>query len=243
MPQSLVSPSLAFRVGSGTECLAEFRTWVCPVDGTLVDRRVTCDDERLCPECSKLWAWREAAEVERRLACAKEVFEPRHVVVSPNDQTGVRTAEDISRLRTQAWGVLRRMGARGAVLVVHGWRHRPEDACTVWVDGPHVHALVFGRVDADKRPRSVVVRTVRREQANVGGTIAYLLNHAATSPRQHAVAWVGSLSYRKLKAGRRERRTAPSCPVCGAEMEPIEGLVDRTGWDPRWWAVLSREGP
>jgi hypothetical protein len=113
------------------------------------------------------------------------------------------------------------MGATGALLVVHPWRHSVGAVGTVWTRGLHVHALVRGKVNARARPKDAFVRVLRHRQESLVGTISYLLDHAGYVPRGHAVRWFGSLSYNKLGRTEVSLPEGPLCGTCGSLMEPV----------------------
>lgn len=235
--KGLPEPSDVFRVGTGEPCdpLTRVQVLVCPRDGYQITVPRTCEDERGCPVCSRAWARREAVEAAHRLRGVQRLHglgrSLRHVVVSFDKSTSCSTGAEWSALFGHAWDVLRRMGSLGGALVVHGERH----PCAAeeeyeWHPGAHVHALVWGRVDADLRPGGVVVRTLRYAQATVGGTLAYLLDHCSVVRKGHAVHYFGVATYNKSPGLEKLEPVEFRCQLCGGPLEPLEGLVDYTSW-------------
>ncbi|MFZ1990786.1 MAG: hypothetical protein WAW96_13575 [Alphaproteobacteria bacterium] len=123
------------------------------------------------------------------------------------------------KARAQAIQTLKAMGAEGGAVVLHPWRHRAVDGCTKWYAGLHVHAIVYGRVDADKRPAGTFVRTTRPAQKSVRGTFAYLLDHGGYYYKGHAVSWFGTLSYNAGLGVKPLEDEPMRCDRCGAVLE------------------------
>ncbi len=168
---------------------------------------------------------------------------PRHVVVSYDEQSTPKTETKFRRLRTQAYKDLKTMGVHGGLLVFHPWRKRclqcgaifEGGRCTdghrigfEWLDGPHFHALVYGKVDHDRRPEGVVVKTVppNKKRSRIA-TLKYVLDHAGLTEGLHGLTWFGSLAYTKFNSKGPEARfltlrlqqdTIRVCPFDKAEM-------------------------
>ncbi len=236
------------RVGSSLACEEEgnFRSWYCPRDQTLVHVPVTCSVARLCPSCSRRWAWKEARKAAWRLAHVqkRKVYgnvPARHVVVSFADNTyETLDVGSYDKLFERAWRVLKRMGVRGGAAVVHPWRRQEvaENSTILgwrWVPGPHVHFLVWGFLDLKKRPGNafVLVKDDKKKVRSDTATLAYVLDHCGMVARKHAIRWLGVASYNKCPGVPKPPREGlkPVCPVCGCDMKEL-GVEDGTfeGW-------------
>ena len=233
---SSISPTLTAwvvrRVGDGLRCDPTFRVFRCPNGHGFEVARVRCSGDRFCPDCSKVWAGKEAIRAAQRLERVQDGGRAvRHVVVSWPAILRPLTRERLVQARKEAWRALRRMGATGGAIVVHGWRHAPSGVGIEWRPGLHVHALVFGRIDERARPAGVFVMTKRPKQESLIGTLAYLLDHAACMEGGHAITWVGSCSYNKAGADPKRTPDGPRCPVCNALMELLLPGVSRDGID------------
>ncbi len=120
------------RVGSGVDCEEEggWTSWYCPRDDAVVAVPLTCSEARLCPRCSKRWAFREARKAAWRLEHVRRrkiygAVPARHVVVSFAEGQGEElTVDDYDALYVRAWAVLKKMGSRGGVGLLHPWRHQ-----------------------------------------------------------------------------------------------------------------------
>lgn len=224
------SPPAVYRAGSGPWCDHVEEIWCCPRDGTMFRRPAKCSDERRCPVCVVAWAWHEARVAALRIRARKERYEPRHVVVSPSPHAYEDVPGVVASLRRDVREVLRKMGFRGGLLVVHLWRHREtENGCgpTEWFWGPHAHVVGYGVVDAVRRPPGWYVESMREKQGSLEATVSYLVNHAAVVPGGHAVTWFGHLSYNKFGASPSlPVGGGPACPRCGGPMERVCGPED-----------------
>ncbi len=231
------------RVGSGLACEEgeSFKSWYCPRDDTVVHVPLTCSEARLCPRCSRRWAFKEARKAAWRLSHVqkRKVYgnvPPRHVVVSFAEGQGEElTVAGYDVLFTRAWAVLKTMGSRGGVGLVHPWRHwKPGDygdvrSVDLWAPGPHYHFLVWGWLDLEVQPEGAFVRVLRSEQETVVGTLGYLLDHCGVVERKHALRWYGVASYNGCSGVPPLPRevTVPLCPLCGGDMTELD-LVDWT---------------
>lgn len=127
--------------------------------------------------------------------------------------------------------------------MVHPWRKLKDGAGrtvqpVVWLPGPHVHALVWGRVDERKRPAGAYVRALRSMQETVVGTLAYLLDHAGVVIRKHALRWWGVASYNKCPGVPKysKDKVTPLCPLCGGSMREL-GVTEDVYF---YWVDLAR---
>ncbi len=238
------------RVGSLLECEeeGEFRSWLCPRDQTIVRIPVTCKAERLCPQCSRRWAFKEAKRAAWRLAHVqkRKVYgrvAPRHVVISFAEGQGEElTVAGYDDLFGRAWAVLRRMGIRGGVAMVHPWRRTVEDYSDLqgrliysrWFPGPHVHFLAWGLLDLKRQPGNAFVRVIDdKQERSETATLAYLLDHCGVVERKHALRWLGVASYNKCPGVPKYPKevSCPLCPVCGGRMRELGVSEDvYMGW-------------
>jgi hypothetical protein len=157
--------------------------------------------------------------------------------LSEDSQTQPETKEELDALYGVAYRrVLAPMGFVGGAIVFHPFRH--DGQCT-WFDGPHFHAIGFGRVDENLRPAGWVVKDVTHVRDRGEGkprswpaTLKYVLDHSlvprAADHRYHSIRWFGALSYTKFSS--RDGRDTTSvrtdfCTVCGAEMRPLDQLL------------------
>ncbi len=181
-----------------------------------------------CPECGAPygpWTMREAGLVTDRLKGWQEVNEypygPRHVTVSEPPKKAVEdwsTTAGYNLARTRARRAIQAMGSIGEALVPHYFRKKCSicgqafefSECVtpdcpgggiVWEPSPHFHAFTFGRIDASKRPKCFVVKTIGERVESLFEAVRYVLDHA-TRPRGkdsvHTVTWGGLLSYNKM---------------------------------------------
>lgn len=221
-----VSDRTLLRAGSGEACSPSergFRRLVCPVDGTKVDVYVPCKAARLCPTCVEAWSWSEGRKAAWRLAHVQKKrryrYPARHVVISLGWQP--ETVDEADAYLRACWRVLKGMGVSGGALIAHPERHATEVGEVTWREGWHVHAVVFGHVDNERRPMGAFVRTLD-ERITVAGTFAYLLNHSWVQPGKHSVRWFGTLSYNTAGRIPRAPRAERACPLCGGPLEPID---------------------
>lgn len=230
-------PSVVFRAGSGSECEAVYASWVCPNDYTKIERRCKCKDERRCPVCVHQWAWgdgvRAALRVDALSRRAGNGSLPRHFVVSLRGAKVARTRREYNDAFAPAWDVLRLLGARGACLVYHAWRHRSRAGVVEWYESPHVHAMVRGPVNTWRlADGEVIVKNVddgEEERETLRGTLKYLLDHCAVVDRSPTLRWYGSMSVHAVKdgdLGLPRATKAPLCPICGCIMERAEYGLD-----------------
>jgi len=120
----------------------------------------------------------------------------------------------------------------GGVVVVHPWRLKHEEdgsSCErkdckryhVWMWGPHVHFIGWGRFarsdKVHKSGRGWVYRAIPdRTGRDIWATCYYQLTHCAVVPGGQSYAWVGLMSTRAVAVVKRERAWEPEvCPVCG----------------------------
>ena len=251
------TPPYMRRAGSGTLCKdASYRylRYLCPADGTVLHVRQVCEDERHCPRCVYVWAGREGRRAAFRLEqIAKKRRlrrSPRHVVVSfsylsgGDDPLGAKAYDAFFR---KAARVLKDMGALGGAMVFHAWRHEGRSPLTsFWGWGPHVHAMYWGKLDHSGRPDDVVVKVIDERppegdrSAALVGRLSYMLNHCAVIEKKHALRWYGVATYRGTPGVPKppSESLAPSCPLCGREME--RELLDYT--DPQFADVIEVVG-
>ncbi len=257
------------RVGSGIPCDPDeaFISWYCPRDDTQVRTAVTCEQDRLCPRCSKRWAFRSARKAAWRLEKVRKGFQrsdgawtfkvrgrlsPRHVVVSYISAIDPLTPQGATAHMRHAWRKLKKMGAKGGVGIYHPWRHAPSSqgpATAFWRLGVHSHWLIWGFLETSKRPEYMFVRVLRAYQESLVATLAYLLDHCGVWKRGHALRYYGIASYNgcvgvpPLPA----QSIVPDCPECGGPMERLEGVIDLTDYGlpefPPWWRDKLRGGP
>lgn len=238
-------PRSLFRVGSGTECgTVVYRTYVChsALHGPVVLRvREKCEEERACPTCSRVWAWKEAHVASERLYAYMRGgrLPPRHIVCSQRSlqASPPKTLGDVTRARKSLLRVLRGLGVEGGLVIYHGWRW--DRLSKRWRVGPHWHVFAYGRVDVP--PGGVsdwVIKTKRHSQDSPLGTIAYLLNHCGVAAKGHALAWFGSLGYRSFKGPK--RRKGMPCPECGCDMEYLGYYVPEDNQPMVVWETRTR---
>ncbi len=259
-PEEASSRRTVQRVGSGMDCEEEggFTSWVCPRDDTVVHVPLTCSEARLCPSCSKRWAFREAKKAAYRLGHVRKrkvygAVEPRHVVVSFAEGQGEELSlDDYDELFVRAWAVLKKMGSRGGVGLVHPWRHQPDSIggetvrSVMWVPGPHCHFLVWGWLDLSKQPGGAFVRVIHAEQKTIVGTLGYLLDHAGVVVRKHALRYYGVACYNKCPGVPPAPReiVVPLCPMCHGKMRKLD-VLDATAWPAQgvpWMGWKERVG-
>jgi len=166
--------------------------------------------------------------------------------VSFDDQAIPESKADFNALRNSVYRTLRSMGAQGGCLVFHPWRKRCIRCGAVfetrgcprghregleWVEAPHFHAILYGRVDADKRPAGAFVKTIvpKTKRRSWTATLKYVLDHCGVAEGAHALTWWGAWSYNRMPQARIERfgtfrlrqDTERICPHCGTQMVPL----------------------
>lgn len=195
-----------------------------------------------CPVCFRSWAFREAGEIDTRLAEASKRFGlVEHIIASvPLSSYGLSD----EGLRAKTVKALAVRGIVGGCLIFHGFRYKETRG---WYWSPHFHVLGF--IKGGYKCRSCVKQLcssccgfeahtrrcfekdgfivkiaedrygVKGVRGSVSETAKYQLSHASIRTdvkRPHAVFWYGVCSYRKLKV-KVEKRKA-SCPCCGREL-------------------------
>lgn len=170
-------------------------------------------------------------------------YQLRHVSVSFDNATIPATDSNLKRDRRKVYDTLKAVGFVGGITAFHPWRKRcigcgkPHEArrcysCDTelgfeWVVSPHWHVIGMGRVDADKRPEGVVVKTIPRgKRRSWTATIKYILDHAGVAADHHAYTWWGEFSYNKFpetdlkrfSTFRLGQDTERVCPFDGAEL-------------------------
>ena len=240
------------RAGSGTLCEdrdQRYLRYLCPKDGTVLHVRQVCEDERHCPRCVYVWSGREGRRAAFRLeqVARKRRLRrsPRHVVVSFSYLSGgddPLSAASYDRFFRKAARTLKNMGALGGCLVFHAWRFTGRSPLTsYWSWGPHVHALYWGKLDHEKRPSDVVVKVLEDSGTrDAASTLSYVLNHCAVIDKKHALRWYGVATYRGTPGVPKPpvEGLAPSCPLCGREME--REVLDFT--DSQWAEPIEIHG-
>lgn len=243
-------PRLAFlRPGEGEpgpNCGASF-FWRCVRCGHRLMIASRCL-RRVCPNCGGTrWAWRQARAVLQRLQAVKRKFlwpyHLRHVAVSFDNAEIPENESTLRRQRREVYSTLKIMGFVGGIAAFHPWRKRclacgarfETSGCPAcrervgfeWVESPHWHVIGLGRVDADKRPSGVMVKSIPRGKGRSWtATIKYVLDHAGVAEDHHAYTWWGEFSYnkfpgpdlRRFSTFRLGQDTERVCPFDGAEL-------------------------
>jgi hypothetical protein len=199
----------------------------------------------VCRLCYEKWIGRQANRATRRI----EKFQNQsgrqsiHIFLSVS-QWDWNLPFD--QMRKKARKIIKEIGIIGAAVIFHPFRFNKKIRC--WYYSPHFHIVGFGQV-------SGIVNSYYKNYWYIGyvgvrksvfHTFWYLLSHCGIKKGYHALAWVGDLSYSKLKL--EKERESSTCPYCNgkfvqiyyAGLDPVvpppeqffEGLVDATDWLP-----------
>ena len=198
-----------------------------------------------CTECYPKWIARQANRSTRRIEAFGEKSKrmPIHLLLSVS-QSQYGTSYDI--LKKRAREILKTIEFEGASIIFHPFRFHK--SARTWYYSPHFHLVGYGwrtQIHKGYGKFGWYVKDLGIRQS-VFQTYCYLLSHCGIKKRVHAVLWVGSLSYSKLRVEKEPLITC--CPICGGDFMPIyydgihpvvppdeyyQGLVDDCGgWYP-----------
>jgi hypothetical protein len=111
-------------------------------DEVFVRRVHNSCDKPTCPVCYKMYSWREARNIDRRLKALEEKYgEIEHIILSVDPLMADLVADDFEGFRRRAIDALIARRVIGGVLIFHGFRVHDD----FWFWSPHVHVLGFIR--------------------------------------------------------------------------------------------------
>ena len=175
--------------------------------------RRTCARKE-CPVCYEAWAGREAARAVYRLE-AYGRGKPIHVVASPSKELwGFEHPE----LRRKLYALLKRAGIRGGSVIFHPFRI-PKGKSPFF--SPHFHVVGFGWLNFYRGGGKWVVKNLGVRKS-LHATLMYQLSHAGVHEAFHVITWFGALAYNKLRIPKFAGEGKPTCPLCHAELVPLD---------------------
>ena len=205
----------------------------------------------VCTTCYPKWIARGANKATRRIE--KYVKQnpgekPIHLFFSPPKWMH---NIPVDKLREEVKQILKKAMIKGGALLFHPFRRKKEK----WIWSPHYHLVGFGSSRNIKNAFGWKKWYVGNEgeRKSVFQTFCYLLSKCGIKKRNHALSWLGDLSYSKLPGDKIESLT--HCPACGRKLIPIyydgihpvvppdrnyEGMVDSDG---RWYPVNTEPEP
>jgi len=197
-----------------------------------------------CEECYSKWIARQANVATRRIEKYehKTKNKPKHIVLSIHPS---QYDLPYNIIRNRMKQILKIAQFSGGV-IFHPFRLDKKSGNFYYA--PHFHVVGFGY-------RFLIAKSFGKfrwyikicdDRESVFQTFCYLLSHCGIKKRHHAMAWIGSLSYSKLKVEKEPKIIC--CPICGGNFEEVyyyevfhpvvppdkfyEGLVDAEGWYP-----------
>lgn len=195
-----------------------------------------------CSVCYLQWIWRDADRATKRLAKYPERRgrDPLHIMLLPPPSQRHLSYE---KLKDRTMEILKKTQWEGGNLIFHP--AKLDKIKLRWYHAPHFHLLGYGtRSDIEKAFGMYhwYVKIAEEERESVFKTMCYLLSHCGIRKGNHAVIWIGKLSYRKMKVEKENKITC--CPICEGKFgqvshdgphpivtpeKPYQGLVDDDG--------------
>lgn len=248
----------------------------CGTCGKTWEGLSTCN-QRDCPYCGPhphdygRWATIRGKAIRGRILDGMAFYDTRahHVILSPPQDTKIRSKADHKRLLADARKVLRDYGhVSGEALIVHPYRSKHVDGTCcerfrcqekhVWVPGLHLHCFCLGdwvaRGDYVKWKTNWILIRKDTFQPRVLDYYAYALSHCGIlqddadddHPLTHTVVWSGSLSYNKMPRGELEHaagiRDPDFCPWCGSlDVRTVPKAAEKR--DERYLSKLGDRPP
>jgi hypothetical protein len=216
-----------------------------------------------CPVCYERAASRAARRIEAQWFGKIEAYtrEWGHVDERPQHYTWSLSSQQyeyvvgwqdsdawVAWYKNEAVKAMKRysVGVFGGVVVVHPWRkkhadgsaceHRECDERHVWVWGPHVHFVGWGRfIPSHQVNGGWIYKHIQdRGSRDIWATCFYQLTHGAIIPGKQAYSWVGLMSSHAMSLVKKVSFWSfDVCPDCG---EPIY----RDAVDPESGAVVQQ---
>ena len=249
------------------ECGTFYKRLVCSGCGKEYEAVKRSCHNRRCPECWEDWLDRAVSRVCERLLGYKQAVDawyrdgrgrrrkrrrmgnPKSLILSPPpSEWGIRSWEDVKRLRRKAKQYLRRLGIWGGVLIFHAYRIREdlkpllkrfgrrywelvrEDVLGLgsWryyvVLEPHFHVLGYGRLRMKSDVFEAETGWVYKFKRHVGEkewglAVRYFLSHATFTERCDSFSYFGNMAENCLVAEvEEEREEELVCEKCGAPL-------------------------
>ena len=197
----------------------------------------------ICKKCYRKWIGRGANRATRRIEeyiKRNPSHKPIHVILSvPEWEYG----KDVKELRKELCLIIKEINLVGAAVVFHPFRFKKKQR--IWRWEPHFHLVGFGwlRDIANAFGRHGWYVKYVGVRKSIFHTFHYLLSHCGVKKKNHALIWLGSLSYCNLRLDPEPR--SDICPGCGQKLVPIyhegehsgvppdetfESFVDPEGW-------------
>lgn len=196
----------------------------------------------VCKTCFKKWIARQADRATKRIEKYSKLShrKPIHLLLSvPSSQHDLPVKE----LRIRVKNILKEINIVGAAVIFHPFRF--DKRRRLFYFAPHFHMLGFGYIQGISEAFAKYGWFVKYlgVRESVFQSFYYLLSHCGIRKGFHALTWLGSLSYSKLKLEKEPDYT--KCHICGRKfieiyhdgVHPVvppgkafQGLVDSGDW-------------